>query len=200
MVENFDQAVNDFKQGLIIHERLLEDSSRILAESFYKYALALEFSGKFEEARDSLKKATSVLQKRCEFLKNQEGANNAAADEIADIESLFPDIEAKIEDLKVLEAQTIQDRKTLLETAENLLKQGSTPLTFDDDVDEEKKALEEKANATVEDDGLEKSKAPPAAELERKGKNPLVVNDLTGLVRKKAKLSTLETSIDQQEN
>ena len=184
-VENFEQAVNDLKQGVIIHERFLSDTDRILAESYYKYALALEFNGKFDDAKDYLNKAMSVLRKRCSQLKEAGSElDEKTANEISDLESLFPEIEAKIEDLKLLEEQTIKDRQALLEKAENLLKQRSEP--FDPSTVVEDQDLYGEGSAVVE------SVVESETTTESKGKAPMDVNDLSNLVRKKPKVEKEE--------
>ena len=156
-----------------MHVKHLKEGDRILAESYYKYALALEYAQDFSGAVENLQSALSVLAARQKQLRDSLDAIGAAGDakgkgvmedsqaakldaiknEISDIESLFPDIEAKIEELKANETKASAERESLVKAAESFI--------F--------KAPEESASAAVP------------------------VNDLSNLVRKKAKRPVEET-------
>ena len=67
--ENFEQAVNDYREAITIKEARLEPDDRQLAEAHYKLALALEYSPTESElAQEHIHKASNVLKDRIQKL------------------------------------------------------------------------------------------------------------------------------------
>lgn len=93
--ENFDQATQDFKEAIVLKEKILPEGHRELAEAHYKFALALEYSEALEEALEQVKMTIEILKKKIEQLKA--GVQDAEVEkEIKEIEALFPEMEAKV--------------------------------------------------------------------------------------------------------
>ena len=111
--EAFDQAAADFNSSVQIKKLFLKEDSRIIAEAYYKYAIALEYAGKRELALEAVQNSLQVLTKRLAFvettLNSSKGKEKAETGddyegELRDLKELFPDMEAKIEDLKAAKA------------------------------------------------------------------------------------------------
>jgi len=95
---NFGEAVEDLKVCLDRQKALLPVDSRNIAETHYRVGVALGFSKMYDEALTNLDAAISVLNDRMLSLSGQTGSESIM--EIAEIELLVPEIEAKICDLK----------------------------------------------------------------------------------------------------
>lgn len=95
--ENFDGAVTDIQKGIEIQANICDASSRLLSESYYKLGLALSMNSKTDEAIEAYTKSAKILKARLEKLKEESDANK---DEIGELESLIPDLEEKVVDLK----------------------------------------------------------------------------------------------------
>ncbi|KAI9266996.1 hypothetical protein BY458DRAFT_540356 [Sporodiniella umbellata] len=105
--EKFDASLIDFEKAIAIKEKYLENDNRELAEAYYKFALALEFSSeKTDGAVPNLQKAIDVLNKRLDLLKKIEGAEKTVEveKEIKEIEDLVPDMKLKVEELSTKQA------------------------------------------------------------------------------------------------
>ncbi|RCH80765.1 hypothetical protein CU097_004858, partial [Rhizopus azygosporus] len=88
-----------------IKEKWLEEDNRELAEAYYKYSLALEFSSdKSDEAVPELRKAIDVLKKRLSKLESIEDTTEKVKDEIKDIQELISDMNLKAEELTTKQA------------------------------------------------------------------------------------------------
>merc|ERR1712228_212161 len=99
-------------------QEVLPDDSRNIAVTFYQLGIALGFNMKYEEAIEKLESAIAVLKKRIDNLKNKtESPDESKKDdvfytrekEIAEIESLIPEIKEKITD--TLEMKEENNRK-----------------------------------------------------------------------------------------
>lgn len=78
--ENFEQAVADFREALLVKEARLEADDRQLAEAHYKLALALEFSpAEANKASEHITKAIGVLKLRIEKLNGLLGSGKGKA-------------------------------------------------------------------------------------------------------------------------
>lgn len=78
--ENFEQAVADFREALLVKESRLESDDRQLAEAHYKLALALEFSPtEAAKASEHITKAIGVLKQRIERLNGLLGSGKGKA-------------------------------------------------------------------------------------------------------------------------
>lgn len=105
--ENYPQAVEDLTLCLTKQQAVLPEDSRNIAVTFYQLGIALGFNMKYEEAIVKLESAIGVLKKRIDNLKNKtESVDESKKDdafytrekEIAEIESLLPEIQEKITD------------------------------------------------------------------------------------------------------
>jgi nuclear autoantigenic sperm protein len=108
--EIYDQAINDIGESIRMQEELKEQrDERMLAESFYQLALAQQFNNLFSEANESYQKSINIMQLRIEKLKGKlealgadadsEAERNTVKDEIAELESLLPDMQSKLEEV-----------------------------------------------------------------------------------------------------
>lgn len=95
--EKFDQSLSDYEKAIEIKEKWLEEDNRELAEAYYKYSLALEFSSdKSDEAVPELRKAIDVLKKRLSKLESIEDTTEKVKDEIKDMQELISDMNLKV--------------------------------------------------------------------------------------------------------
>merc|ERR1712113_1218203 len=101
------QAVEDLSICLDKQKAVLPDDSRNIAVTYYQLGVALGFDMKYDEAVTTLEKAIGVLKKRIDNLINKtESVDESKKDdvfytrekEIAEIESLIPEIKEKIAD------------------------------------------------------------------------------------------------------
>lgn len=112
--ENYPQAVDDLNLCLTKQQEVLPEDSRNIAVTFYQLGIALGFNMKYEEAIVKLEAAIAVLKKRIDNLKNKtESVDESKKDdvfysrekEIAEIESLLPEIQEKITDTLEMKAE-----------------------------------------------------------------------------------------------
>ncbi|KAI9230604.1 MAG: hypothetical protein DHS80DRAFT_12196 [Piptocephalis tieghemiana] len=96
--ENFDQAIQEYESTVRILDNLFTSTDRRVAEAHYKYALALEYGGKKEEALKELDHVTSSLKGRLESLKGKDKGEDE--NEIKELEQLLEDLLNKREDLQ----------------------------------------------------------------------------------------------------
>lgn len=109
--EKFDQSLSDYEKAIEIKEKWLEEDNRELAEAYYKYSLALEFSSdKSDEAVPELRKAIDVLKKRLSKLESMADTTEKVKDEIKDMQELISDMNLKVIEPVVL---AIVDTKSL---------------------------------------------------------------------------------------
>jgi len=137
--ENYNQAIEDLTTSLKMRQKLLPEDSRLIAETHYQLGVALGFNSQFSDAVNALNDAIGVLQKRIENLKNKtESKDSSKGDdafytrekEIAEIESLLPEIREKIQDTKDMEAESLKklgEQKTVEEGVKATEEEG--PLT-----------------------------------------------------------------------
>ncbi|CEG84479.1 hypothetical protein RMATCC62417_18278 [Rhizopus microsporus] len=103
--EKFDQSLSDYEKAIEIKEKWLEEDNRELAEAYYKYSLALEFSSdKSDKAIPELRKAIDVLKKRLSKLESTEDTTEKVKDEIKDMQELISDMNLKAEELTTKQA------------------------------------------------------------------------------------------------
>jgi len=105
---NYSQAVEDLKVCLERQKTLLPADNRNIAETLYHLGVALGFHKNYDEAFMSLEAAITVLNIRLANLKEKTGSE--ARNEATEVKALLPEVEAKLNDLKDLKAET--DRKT----------------------------------------------------------------------------------------
>merc|ERR1712123_385340 len=115
--ENYVQSVEDLTQCLDRQKASLPADSRSIAETHYQLGVALGFHMKYEEAIASLEDAVTVLNNRINNLKNKtESPDETKKDdvfytrekEIAEIESLIPEIKEKVTDTNEMKAESIK--------------------------------------------------------------------------------------------
>lgn len=106
--DNSTQAIDTFKKALELKESYLEETNRELAEVHHLLGLAFEHDNLIDDAVAQVGKAKTVLQKRIDLLKNSTTASDAkgkgkasetqdkADEEIAELESLIVEIDAKV--------------------------------------------------------------------------------------------------------
>merc|ERR1711909_2140 len=112
--ENYVQAVEDISLCLERQQASLPSDSRSIAETHYQLGIALGFHMKYEEAVVSLEAAITVLETRIKNLKEKTESPDVAKQsdafytrekEIAEIESLIPEIKEKITDTNEMKEQ-----------------------------------------------------------------------------------------------
>ncbi len=111
--EAYEQAVEDLKTCLTRRKEKLPADSRKIAETKYQLGVALGYHAKFDEAVEALNAAIAVLKTRIGNLKEVKGADDdkekmQANMEIAEIESLIPEIEEKIADTKNMKEESLK--------------------------------------------------------------------------------------------
>jgi len=113
--ESYEQAVLDITDCLNKRKALYAADSRRVAETYYHLGVALGHFNKFDEAVKALEDSIACLELRMENLKNEkESKDESKADdafytresEIAEIESLIPEIKEKIQDTKDMKQQS----------------------------------------------------------------------------------------------
>lgn len=121
--ESYEQACIDIGESIRLQEELKENrDERMLAESFYQLGLSQQFNNQFTEANESYQKSINIMQMRVETLKaklatmgtdaDAELEKTTMKDEIAELESLLPEMIAKLE-----EVQQGQQSLTLIKEA-----------------------------------------------------------------------------------
>merc|ERR1712117_474142 len=115
--ENYVQAVEDISLCLERQQASLPADSRNIAETHYQLGVALGFHMKYEEAVVSLESAISVLETRIKNLKEKSESPDLAKQsdafytrekEIAEIETLIPEIKEKITDTNEMKEESIK--------------------------------------------------------------------------------------------
>jgi len=115
--ENYVQAVEDISLCLERQQASLPSDSRSIAETHYQLGIALGFHMKYEEAVVSLEAAITVLETRIKNLKEKTESPDVAKQsdafytrekEIAEIESLIPEIKEKITDTNEMKEESIK--------------------------------------------------------------------------------------------
>ena len=103
----FVSATEDFKKALTLRQTHLPADDRSIPEIFFKIGVAFEMAEKYAEAKSNIEEALSILKARNIYLKKLLDAPSSQGkdtvvdlektkEEIADLEALFPDLEAKV--------------------------------------------------------------------------------------------------------
>jgi len=108
--ENYAQAVEDLKACLSKQDSLPKDS-RIVAETHYQLGVAQGYNNQFEDAVSSLNTAIKILKERIKNLKESSSVSDDVQKEIAELETLIPEIEEKIDDTKTMEKESIKKKE-----------------------------------------------------------------------------------------
>lgn len=101
--ENFDSAITDIKSGVEIQKSIFTESKdmRKLAESYYKLGMALAANNKPDEGIENYQKTLEILKERMKVLEGLEKPEPSDLEEIKEMKELIPEMEEKIEDLKI---------------------------------------------------------------------------------------------------
>ncbi|KAG0277178.1 hypothetical protein BGZ95_006370 [Linnemannia exigua] len=144
--ENFEQAVNDYREAITIKEARLEPDDRQLAEAHYKLALALEYSpNESALAQEHIHKASNVLKDRIQKLngllasgKGKARAVDASenetkmAAELVELHELVGEMEQKTQDLIAnMNKKAPVEGQTQLEMLNDILVQQKTQSAID---------------------------------------------------------------------
>merc|ERR1712142_1385728 len=108
--ENYAQAVEDLKACLSKQDSLPKDS-RIVAETHYQLGVAHGYNNQFEDAVSSLNTAIKILKERVKNLKESSSVSDDVQKEIAELETLIPEIEQKIDDTKNMEKESMKKKE-----------------------------------------------------------------------------------------
>ena len=83
---------------------------RIVAETHYQLGVAQGYNNQFEDAVSSLNTAIKILKERIKTLKESSSVSDDVQKEIAELQTLIPEIEEKIDDTKNMEKESIKGR------------------------------------------------------------------------------------------
>jgi len=108
--ENYAQAVEDLKACLSKQDSVPKDS-RIVAETHYQLGVAQGYNNQFEDAVSSLNTAIKILKERVKNLKESSSVSDDVQKEIAELETLIPEIEEKIDDTKNMEKESMKKKE-----------------------------------------------------------------------------------------
>ncbi|RKP00706.1 hypothetical protein CXG81DRAFT_26610 [Caulochytrium protostelioides] len=112
--ENWAQARTDLAQSLLLKQKLLPADSRELAEVHYKMALVAEYAGDPNEAARQIRATLAVLEAKRAALAEARAnvlARDDADRELAELDALIPDMQAKLADVEALEAVKAEEDK-----------------------------------------------------------------------------------------
>ncbi|KAG0379420.1 hypothetical protein BGX24_000509 [Mortierella sp. AD032] len=144
--ENFEQAVNDYREAITIKEARLDADDRQLAEAHYKLALALEYSpNESALAQEHIHKASNVLKDRIQKLnallasgKGKARAVDASenetklAAELVELHELVGEMEQKTQDLIAnMNKKAPVEGQTQLEMLNDIIVQQKTQSAID---------------------------------------------------------------------
>jgi tetratricopeptide (TPR) repeat protein len=96
--ENFTTASELFQESLSLRKEALPAEDRLIAESYYHIGITFSFLNEIERANDCFRSAIHVIESKIAALKSSPSEENER--EIAELESLLPEMAAKIEDSK----------------------------------------------------------------------------------------------------
>lgn len=145
--ELYEQAVIDITESVKFQEEYKERDERMLAESFYQLGLAYQFNNQFSESNESFKKSTNILQLRIDKLKgmiestSDDLEKNSFKDEITELETLLPEMLAKLEEVSEQGQQSINLIKEAKECFLNSMEKNGTATTTTTSSDAEVKDI-----------------------------------------------------------
>lgn len=96
--ENFETASELFQESLSLRKDVLPEEDRLIAESYYHIGITFSFLNQIERANDCFRSAIQVIESKIAALKSAPSDENTR--EVAELESLLPEMAAKIEDSK----------------------------------------------------------------------------------------------------
>ncbi|KAF9295495.1 hypothetical protein BGZ88_001957 [Linnemannia elongata] len=157
--ENFEQAVNDYREAITIKEARLEPDDRQLAEAHYKLALALEYSPTESElTQEHIHKASNVLKDRIQKLNGllASGKGKARAIDASENETKMA---AELVELHELVGEMEQKTQDLIANMNKKPAEGQTQLAILNEV-----LVQQKAQTAIDISSLIKPKSTkPAA-------------------------------------
>ncbi|RWS24607.1 Tetratricopeptide repeat containing protein 3-like protein [Leptotrombidium deliense] len=115
--ENNELAVSWLGECLELRKECLPEDDRLIAETYYHIGIAHSFMSQVEKANDCYRSAIDVIIKRIESRKKIQNESSdtelssKAETEIWELESLLPEMRAKIEDSQDQMLSTINDAK-----------------------------------------------------------------------------------------
>lgn len=140
--ESYEQALVDIGESIRMQEELSSEQrdERMLAETYYQFGLAQQFSNQLNEANESYKKSINIVQLRIEKLNGKlaqigEGADaelerNTINEEIKELEVLLPEMNAKLEEVneqgKETENLIKEAKECFMNSVEDKLGQATT--------------------------------------------------------------------------
>ncbi|KAJ3125100.1 hypothetical protein HK098_000592 [Nowakowskiella sp. JEL0407] len=111
-LEQWSRAVLDYSDAVKLKSKLFPPSNRQLSESYFKLALAYEFTEEYDKALENLKLTSLVLQNRVSILRDDVRHTTdpekmrELEDEIKEImEGMVPELDEKIKDLELIRDQ-----------------------------------------------------------------------------------------------
>lgn len=130
--ELFDTSATDYKNALSLESQWLDKDDRALAELHYKIACAYELGNNYPSAIEHVNHCLNMLQGRGQWIEKQLTQNNEStkkqmSDELDDLNTLYPDLKAKLDDLRSLQELEKEKEQISVQTD-----QGSSSITFDD--------------------------------------------------------------------
>lgn len=129
--ELFDTSAIDYKNALSLKSQWMDKDDRALAELHYKIACAYELEINYSSAIEHVNYCLNMLQGREQWIEKQistqsnESTKKQMSDELDDLNALFPDLKAKLDDLESLQA--LERDKVPVHTD-----QGSSSVNVDD--------------------------------------------------------------------
>lgn len=140
--ESYEQALIDIGESIRLQEEQSGEQrdERMLAESYYQFGLAQQFNNQFTEANESYKKSINIVQLRIEKLRGKlsqigEGADadlekNTINDEITELETLLPEMNAKLEEVNEQGKESLnlikEAKECFMNSMENKMGQATT--------------------------------------------------------------------------
>ena len=62
VAEQYEQAMGDFKQCLVVQKTILEPEDRALAETYYQLGLACTYNYKYDDAVENYRNAANIIE------------------------------------------------------------------------------------------------------------------------------------------
>lgn len=109
--EDFTGASDLFQESLTLRKEVLPEEDRLIAESYYHIGVTFSFLNQLERANDCFRSAIQVIESKIAALKAVPGDANAR--EIAELQSLLPEMAAKIEDSREQMRDSVETAKAV---------------------------------------------------------------------------------------
>ncbi|KAF8981274.1 hypothetical protein BGZ46_003047 [Entomortierella lignicola] len=196
--ENFEQAVADFREAILIKEARLQPDDRQLAEAHYKLALALEYTPEeSDKAQEHIHKASKVLKARIQKLeellssgKGKARATDASesetkmAKELTELHELVGEMDQKVQDLINNQAKKPLEGQTHIEMLSELLTQQKAQTANDISNLIKPKSSKPATNATTSSSSSSSAPAPATSETLSTSTSGELTKEESGVKRK----------------